>query len=265
MKFTPPVLDLGAYPITDWFNDNAIRSLLNAVTVWLDQCFAQRRDSAFWVRHVNELLALIQKQENVWIEHRKQLENIYDYRTHHGYSDVPMLGNFLRSHPETFMRPKPDTMKPYTALQESMAMDKTPAPTVSPGLYQGWKGHLVLVTGVRKDSESTEGRVDYIELTNADGTVVPNPEPWSRLVSDWNKPVDKNGYKGPRFIPLTEGTLRHQDPRKTSDDVSALTEGSQNKGGQMAYPSQVTERPDPPKAFTPSGHHLFVKRLLNPG
>ena len=61
------------------------------------------------------------------------------------------------------------------------------------GKYKHFKGNEYEVIGIAKHSENLEPMVIYRALYG-------EKELWVRPASMWNETVDKNGYKGPRFI-----------------------------------------------------------------
>lgn len=184
-----------------YIDDNAARHKVNEAVHWLDHCLNKIRN----LEHLNDP-ALVMNEATVqtveWQIMRANLVQIFQYRKDKGLADTPMIGEFLATR-------GPDYLKYVVGPKTQVRTLRDAQSFVPLGLYQGWKGHIVLVTGHRKDSESTEPRVDYIELTHADGTIVARPEPWSRLLSDWLQDVNKPRYRGPRFTRITEGILQH--------------------------------------------------------
>ena len=61
------------------------------------------------------------------------------------------------------------------------------------GQYKHFKGNEYEVIGIAKHSENLEPMVIYRALYG-------EKDLWVRPASMWNEIVDKNGYKGPRFI-----------------------------------------------------------------
>ena len=61
------------------------------------------------------------------------------------------------------------------------------------GKYKHFKGNEYLVIGIAKHSETLESMVVYQALYGEKGI-------WVRPASMWNEIVEKDGYKGPRFI-----------------------------------------------------------------
>lgn len=61
------------------------------------------------------------------------------------------------------------------------------------GRYKHFKGNEYEVIGIAKHSENLEPMVIYRALYG-------EKELWVRPASMWNEIVDKNDYKGPRFI-----------------------------------------------------------------
>jgi len=70
---------------------------------------------------------------------------------------------------------------------------------LKPGIYRHFKGQEMKVLGVVKNSETMEDFVVYDHLgTN------PLSDLWVRPLSMFLEEVEKNGYKGPRFIWIRE-------------------------------------------------------------
>ena len=61
------------------------------------------------------------------------------------------------------------------------------------GKYKHFKGNEYQVIGIAKHSETLESMVVYQALYGERGI-------WVRPASMWNEIVEKDGYKGPRFI-----------------------------------------------------------------
>lgn len=61
------------------------------------------------------------------------------------------------------------------------------------GKYKHFKGNEYMVIGIAKHSETLEPMVVYQALYGDKGI-------WVRPASMWNEIVEKDGYKGPRFI-----------------------------------------------------------------
>ena len=61
------------------------------------------------------------------------------------------------------------------------------------GRYRHFKGNEYEVIGIAKHSESLEPMVIYRALYG-------EKELWVRPASMWNEIIDKNDYKGPRFV-----------------------------------------------------------------
>ena len=61
------------------------------------------------------------------------------------------------------------------------------------GKYKHFKGNEYQVIGIAKHSETLESMVVYQALYGEKGI-------WVRPASMWNEIVEKDGYKGPRFI-----------------------------------------------------------------
>ena len=70
---------------------------------------------------------------------------------------------------------------------------------IKPGIYRHFKGQEVKVLGIAKNSETLEDFVVYDHLgTN------PLSDLWVRPLVMFLEEVEKDGYKGPRFIWLRE-------------------------------------------------------------
>ncbi len=64
---------------------------------------------------------------------------------------------------------------------------------LKPGKYRHFKGGEYLLIGVAKHSETLEPMVVYQALYGEKGL-------WVRPASMWTQTVEREGYKGPRFI-----------------------------------------------------------------
>ena len=64
---------------------------------------------------------------------------------------------------------------------------------IRPGRYRHFKGNEYEVLGMAKHSETLEPMVVYRALYGEGGL-------WVRPLSMWNEEVDRDGYKGPRFV-----------------------------------------------------------------
>lgn len=64
---------------------------------------------------------------------------------------------------------------------------------LKPGRYRHFKGSEYEVLGVAKHSETLEPMVVYRALYGEGGL-------WVRPLSMWSEEVDRDGYKGPRFV-----------------------------------------------------------------
>ena len=64
---------------------------------------------------------------------------------------------------------------------------------IKPGRYRHFKGNEYEVLGMAKHSETLEPMVVYRALYGEGGL-------WVRPASMWTEEVDRDGYKGPRFI-----------------------------------------------------------------
>ena len=70
---------------------------------------------------------------------------------------------------------------------------------IQPGRYRHFKGGEYEVIGVARHSETMEELVVYRALYGERGL-------WVRPAAMWNEWVERDGYAGPRFIPLEERT-----------------------------------------------------------
>ena len=66
---------------------------------------------------------------------------------------------------------------------------------LKPGRYRHFKGKEYELLYVAKHSETLEPMVVYRALYGEGGI-------WVRPASMWSEPVTRDGYSGPRFIPL---------------------------------------------------------------
>ena len=67
-------------------------------------------------------------------------------------------------------------------------------PTIRPGRYRHFKGTDYEVIGTARHSETLEEMVVYRALYGDGGL-------WVRPAAMWSETVDRDGYRGPRFIP----------------------------------------------------------------
>ena len=67
-------------------------------------------------------------------------------------------------------------------------------PTIKPGRYRHFKGKEYEVIGTARHSETLEELVVYRALYDDGGL-------WVRPAAMWSETVDRDGYRGPRFIP----------------------------------------------------------------
>ena len=67
-------------------------------------------------------------------------------------------------------------------------------PTIKPGRYRHFKGNEYEVIGTARHSETLEELVVYRALYDNGGL-------WVRPAAMWSESVDRDGYRGPRFIP----------------------------------------------------------------
>ena len=68
---------------------------------------------------------------------------------------------------------------------------------IKPGIYRHFKGNKYEVLAIAKHSETLEPMVVYKALYGEGGV-------WVRPAAMWNEHVEKDGYKGPRFIKIEE-------------------------------------------------------------
>ena len=69
--------------------------------------------------------------------------------------------------------------------------------TIQPGRYRHFKGKEYQVIGTARHSETLEEMVVYRALYDEGGL-------WVRPAAMWNETVERDGYCGPRFIPVEE-------------------------------------------------------------
>jgi len=65
--------------------------------------------------------------------------------------------------------------------------------TIRPGRWRHFKGNEYQVLGLARHSETLEDLVVYRALYGEGGL-------WVRPVSMWLEAVDRDGYRGPRFV-----------------------------------------------------------------
>lgn len=65
---------------------------------------------------------------------------------------------------------------------------------ITPGRYRHFKGNEYEVLGVARHSETLEDMVVYRALYGDGGL-------WVRPAAMWSETVEKDGYRGPRFVP----------------------------------------------------------------
>lgn len=68
---------------------------------------------------------------------------------------------------------------------------------LKPGLYRHFKGNEYRLLYVAKHSETLEEMVVYQALYGDCGI-------WVRPARMWSEQVDRDGYHGPRFVPMEE-------------------------------------------------------------
>lgn len=67
--------------------------------------------------------------------------------------------------------------------------------SVKPGRYRHFKGKEYEVLGLARHSETEEEMVVYRALYGDGGL-------WVRPAAMWAEEIDRDGYRGPRFIPI---------------------------------------------------------------
>jgi hypothetical protein len=71
---------------------------------------------------------------------------------------------------------------------------------LQPGKYRHFKGGEYELIGIAKHSETLAPMVVYRALYGECGL-------WVRPAEMWTEEVDRDGYRGPRFIPITDTKL----------------------------------------------------------
>lgn len=67
--------------------------------------------------------------------------------------------------------------------------------TIKPGRYRHFKGNEYEVIGTARHSETLEELVVYRALYGDGGL-------WVRPTAMWTETVERDGYRGPRFVPV---------------------------------------------------------------
>lgn len=67
--------------------------------------------------------------------------------------------------------------------------------TIKPGRYRHFKGNEYEVIGTARHSETLEELVVYRALYGDGGL-------WVRPAAMWTETVKRDGYRGPRFVPV---------------------------------------------------------------
>ncbi len=67
--------------------------------------------------------------------------------------------------------------------------------TIKPGRYRHFKGNEYEVIGTARHSETLEELVVYRALYGDGGL-------WVRPAAMWTERVERDGYRGPRFVPV---------------------------------------------------------------
>lgn len=68
---------------------------------------------------------------------------------------------------------------------------------IKPGKYRHFKGKEYEVLGTAKHSETLEPMVVYRALYSEGGL-------WVRPAAMWSEQIEREGYCGPRFMPIEE-------------------------------------------------------------
>lgn len=68
---------------------------------------------------------------------------------------------------------------------------------ITPGRYRHFKGNEYEVLGVARHSETLEDMVVYRALYGDGGL-------WVRPAAMWSETVEKDGYRGPRFVAVED-------------------------------------------------------------
>lgn len=71
---------------------------------------------------------------------------------------------------------------------------------LKPGRYRHFKGGEYELIGIAKHSETLAPMVVYRALYGEGGL-------WVRPAEMWTEEVDRDGYRGPRFIPIADTKL----------------------------------------------------------
>ncbi len=66
---------------------------------------------------------------------------------------------------------------------------------IKPGRYRHFKGNEYEVIGLARHSETSEPMVVYRALYGDGGL-------WVRPAAMWSAQVERDGYRGPRFVPV---------------------------------------------------------------
>lgn len=72
-------------------------------------------------------------------------------------------------------------------------------PSLQPGRYRHFNGNEYELLYVARHSETLEPMVVYRALYGEHGI-------WVRPAAMWNELVERDGYRGPRFAPVPEGS-----------------------------------------------------------
>ena len=82
-------------------------------------------------------------------------------------------------------------------MKENLPPLSDAARALKPGIYRHFKGGMYNVKGIAHHSETLEEMVVYEHLDGVQGL-------WVRPLSMWSEVVERDGYKGPRFIFVSE-------------------------------------------------------------
>lgn len=72
-------------------------------------------------------------------------------------------------------------------------------PSLQPGRYRHFKGNEYELLYVARHSETLEPMVVYRALYGERGV-------WVRPAAMWTELIERDGYRGPRFAPVPEGS-----------------------------------------------------------
>ena len=81
--------------------------------------------------------------------------------------------------------------------EKSVILDLVIDMEIKPGKYRHFKGNEYRVIGIASHSETLEKMVVYEALYG-------KRDLWVRPAQMWNETVERDGYCGPRFVPVEE-------------------------------------------------------------